>query len=83
MIDYGCSNVLMGNLMLILWNVFVMSMWLVAYGLYVTYMLILCRLLTPLYVRLNSCRFDYMYQSCRLITRIDHLCSTTCVYAYV
>ena len=27
--------------------------------------------------------FDYMYQSCRLVTRIDHLCSTTCIHAYV
>jgi len=51
--------------------------------LHVAYMLILCRLLTFLYVRLHSCKFDYMYQSCRLITRIDRLCSTTCIYSYV
>ena len=24
-----------------------------------------------------------MYQSCRLVTRIDHLCSTTYVHTYV
>ena len=42
--------------------------------LHVAYILILCRLHTSLYVRLHSYRFDYMYQYCRLVTRIDCLC---------
>ena len=54
MIDYGCTMVVTENLILISGNVFVISMCLVAYGLYVAYMLILCRLLTSLYVRLHS-----------------------------
>jgi len=46
-------------------------------------MLIICRLTTSLYIRCILECFDYMYQSCRLITSIDRLCSTTCIYVYV
>ena len=51
--------------------------------LYVTYVLIICHLTTSLYVRCILECFDYMYQSCRLVTRIYHLFLTTCVHMYV
>ena len=35
--------------------------------LHVTYMLIFCHVLTSLYVRLHSCRFDYIYMYASLI----------------
>lgn len=50
--------------------------------LFVTYMLILCRLLTSLFVRLHFEYFDYMHWSCSLITRTNQLCSNTCDYVY-
>ena len=46
-------------------------------------MLIIFRLIKSLYVKCILECFDYIYQSCRLITRIDRLCSTTCVHMYV
>ena len=83
MLDYGCSMVIIENLILILWSVFVMSTWLVVYR----YMWLICWLyvtyLHPCMLGYILEYFGYMYRSCRLITRIDHLCSTTWVYVYV
>jgi len=44
---------------------------------------IICSLIKSLYVELHPWLLHYMYHSCRLNTRVDHLCSTTCGYEYV
>jgi len=50
---------------------------------YMTGYTIICNFIKFLYVGLDSWLFHYMHWSCRLITRIDRLYSTTCGYVYV